>query len=230
MQRTKRESRILRVGVGTLSLVLALIMNGCQSAQPREAATSTAAVEATEQANEARGIADATLGKQSEILAQGELAHNGREQLLMVNRFATGAGSTSSPPEKGEPGGVGGNPSPVLITRAAILEKNGDKWSEVLLCDEHLKNPNGYLGGVPLERVAGWRLEFSQDARAGLEMSFTPSNDTALGTGSNGHVKGLRSVLVRWNQATKRYQSFDRLRAKYLPDLPALEAQPSTLK
>ena len=180
---------------------------------------STAEAKAAEQSSEARGIADATLGKQSEILAQGDLAQNGREQLLVVNRFS-----------KAAPGGVSGDPSSIFITRAAILEKNADKWSEVLHCDEYLKNPNGYLGGAPPERVPGWRLEFDHDTTRGLEMRFTPAGDATNENGSSGHVRAERIVVVRWNKAAKRYQSFDRSHVKYLTDLPALGAQPSTLK
>ena len=218
MRRVNREGRIVRAGVGTLSLILAFIMNGCQSAQPREPAISAAEAEAWERANEARAIADATLGKQSEILAQGDLAQNGREQLLVVNRF-----------RKDALDGVSGS-SAIFITQAAVLEKNGDKWAEVLLCDEHLKNPNGYLGGVPWERVAGWRIELSQDAARGLEMSFTPADEAGIENVPSGRVRAQHSVIVRWNKAAKRYQSFDRPHGRYLPDLPALEAQPSTLK
>ena len=64
----------------------------------------------------------------------------------------------------------------IFITRAAILEKNNGKWSEVLRCDEHLKNPNGYLGGSPAAR--GHRLAAgisSRIAKQGLEMKFTPA-------------------------------------------------------
>jgi len=200
------QSRIVRVGVVLLLLVMAFLMTGCQTGPPQTPAGGTATEEAEEQPSEARQIADATLGKQSEILAQGDLAQNGREQLLVVNRLS-----------KVEPGGVSGNPSSILITRAAILEKNAGKWSEVLRCDEYLKNPNGYLGGAPSERVSGWRLEFDQDPARGLEMRFTPAD-------------GGRVVVVRWNKASKRYQSFDQSHGRYLADLPALGAEPSTLK
>ena len=45
-----------------------------------------------------------------------------------------------------------------------MLEQAGAKWAEVLRCDEYLKNPNGYLGGTPLEPVTGWRLELSKQS------------------------------------------------------------------
>src|SRR6202521_2521127 len=157
--------RRLRTAVGTLCWIMMLSLAGCHPAQQPAPTDVKAAVEAADVANEARGVAEATLGKQAEILAQGDLALNGREQLLVVNRISkeTAAGAPDA------------NPSPILVLRAAILEKDGGKWSEILRCDEHLKNPNGYLGGSPAARVTGWRLEFSQDAKEGLEMKFTPA-------------------------------------------------------
>jgi hypothetical protein len=172
--------------------------------------------------DEARGVAEATLGKQAEILARGNLALNGREQLLVVNRFTTGA-----PASKG-----GANPLPIFVTRAAILEKNGDKWSEVLLCDEHLKNPNGYLGGSPAGRITGWRLAYNQDTKEGLEMKFTPAerfDDTNVNSDqSSGQT--FPTLDVRWNESAKRYQSFDQSHERYLSEVPSLETPQSILK
>ena len=56
-----------------------------------------------------------------------------------------------------------------VITRAVILQKDSTgNWKEILLCDEHLKNPKGYLGNIPLAPVNGWRLQYEQDARQRL--------------------------------------------------------------
>ncbi len=120
------------------------------------------------------GVAEAALGKQAEILAQGDLALNGRDQMLVVNRFSRSSSMLA----------VRTNTSAIFVTRAAVLEQNGGKWSEVLLCDEHLKNPNGYLGGSPAARVTGWRLEYRQDPKEGLEMKFTPAEDSKRHTGT----------------------------------------------
>ncbi|HEV2522618.1 MAG TPA: hypothetical protein VGT24_09585 [Candidatus Acidoferrales bacterium] len=209
----------MRTNVGALILVLALLLTGCQSAQPRTPVEDKAATEAADRASEARGIADATLGKQSEILAQGDLAQNGREQLLVVNRFSKGASGAGA-----------GNTQPIFVTRAAIFEKTDGKWSEILRCDEHLKNPHGYLGGVPSARVAGWRLEYGQDATKGIEMRFTPEDGAAGGQESNARETAGSTVVVRWNAGSKRYQSLDRSHARFLAELPALEAEPSYLK
>ena len=213
------EIQNVRTNLGALPLILALLLAGCQSAQPEASGGDQAATEAAERASEARGIADATLGKQSEIVAQGDLARYGREQLLVVNRFSKDAA-----------GAGGGNPSSIFITRAAILEKNGGKWSEILRCDEHLKNSSGYLGGVPSARVEGWRLDYGEDATKGFEMRFTPENGAAGEQKSGAREAAGSTVVVRWNVASKRYQSLDRSHTKFLTELPALEAEPSFLK
>jgi hypothetical protein len=172
------------------------------------------------QVAEPQGVAEAALGKQAEVLAQGNLARNGLEQVLAVNRLAhvrtSDAGASS--------------PTAIMIVRAAILEKRGAKWSEVLRCDEHLKNPKGYLAGSPVARVNGWRLEYSQDAAWGLELKFTPApmHDDAQGAGSN-ESQGP-AVAVRWNAKAKRYQSLDQSHKMYLNEVPTLETPHSILK
>lgn len=214
--------RRLRTVAGMLSWVMALSLTGCHPAQQVAATEVTAEPQSADAIAEARGVAEATLGKQAEILARGNLALNGREQLLVVNRFSTGrvAGEGSA------------NPSPILITRAAILENNGGKWSEVLLCDEHLKNPNGYLGGTPAARVTGWRLEFRQDAVGGLEMKFTPAERfNAVNVNSDQNSEQTYPTFdVRWNKSAKRYQSFDQSHERYVSEVPSLETPQSILK
>jgi hypothetical protein len=214
--------RRLRTVVGMLSWIAPLGLAGCQPAQ--QAAPAEAAVDhqRADAVDEARGVAEASLGKQTEVLAYGNLALNGREQLLVVNRFSSGNVARPASP----------NGSPILVTRAAILENNGGKWSQVLLCDEHLKNPNGYLGGSPAGRIAGWRLEFSQDAADGLEMKFTPAErlDGVNVNADQGSEPQVPSLDVRWNKIAKRYQSFDQSHERYLSELPSLETPQSILK
>jgi hypothetical protein len=212
--------RKLRIIVGTLSWIMALSLAGCRSAQQPSAAEVKAAAERADVADEARGVAEAVLGKQAEILARGDLALNGREQLLVVNRISKQAGSG------------GGANSSILVTRAAVLEQNGGKWSEVLLCDEHLKNPNGYLGGSPVGRINDWQLEFSQDAKDGLEMKFSPADPSdGLNAQTGEQVGPERGKFdVRWNKNAKRYQSFDQSHERYLSEVPSLETPQSILK
>jgi hypothetical protein len=216
------KTRRLRTVVGMLSWVLSLGLAGCHSAQQAAPAEVTAAPQNADVVDEARRVAEAALGKQAEILARGNLAPNGREQLLVVNRFSTGtaAGTGST------------NPSPILVTRAAILEKNGDKWSEVLLCDEHLKNPDGYLGGSPVARITGWRLAYNQDTKEGLEMKFTPAerSDDSNVNSDQSSGQTYPTLDVRWNGSAKRYQSFDQSHERYLSEVPSLETPQSILK
>ncbi len=124
------------------------------------------------------------------------------------------------------------NPSPIFVTRAAILEKNDGKWAQVLLCDEHLKNPNGYLGGSPAARVTGWRLEYSQDAKEGLEMKFTPAErfDAVNVNADQNSESKYPTFDVRWNGSAKRYQSFDQSHERYLSEVPSLETPVTILK
>jgi hypothetical protein len=212
----------LRTVVGTLSWIVALSLAGCHTEpQPAHADGKTAA-ETADVADEARGAADTTLGKQAEILARGDLALNGREQLLVVNRISKEAAS----------GGGGANPSPIFVTRVAVLEKDSGRWSEILLCDEHLKNPSGYLGGSPAARINGWRLEYSKDAKEGLEMKFTPaerSDATNVNADQSSGEMG-RTFDIRWNKSAKRYQSFDQSHERYLSEVPSLETPQSILK
>ncbi len=214
--------RRLRTFAGMLSWVVALWLTGCHSAQQVAPADVTAAPQRTDVADEARRVAEASLGKQAEILAHGNLALNGLEQVLVVNRFAAGVAA----------GAESADPSPIFVTRAAVLEKNGGKWSEVLLCDEHLKNPNGYLGGSPAARVTGWRLEYKQDAEEGLEMKFTPAErvDAVNVNADQSSEQKVATFDVRWNKSAKRYQSFDHSHERYLSEVPSLETPQSILK
>jgi len=213
--------RRLRTIVGTLSWILALSLAGCHSAQQPSTAEVKAAAERADIVDDARGVAEAALGRQAEILARGDLALNGREQLLVVNRISKQAAS-----------GGDATKTPILVTRAAILEQNGGKWSEVLLCDEHLKNPNGYLGGSPVGRTNDWQLEFSQDAKDGLEMKFSPADPSDALNSQTGEPVGLKhgKFEVRWNKNAKRYQSFDQSHERYLSEVPSLETPQSILK
>jgi hypothetical protein len=172
--------------------------------------------------DEARDVAEASLGKQAEVLAHGDLAQNGREQVLVVNRLSTAASS----------GAGGANPSSIFVRRAAVLEKVGDKWSQVLLCDEHLKNPSGYLGRSPSGRVSGWRLEYRRDAQQGLQMKFTPAEkvDTVAANTGESSAETRATFDVRWNKSAKRYQSFDQSHERYLSEVPLLETPQSILR
>ena len=201
--------------------IVTVFLAGCRTAQPSPAEVKEDP-ERADVSNEARGVAEAALGKQAEVLAHGNLAQNGREQLLVINRYSAGAAT----------GEKEANPSMIFFTRAAILEQNDGKWSEVLLCDEHLKNPMGYLGGTPATRVTGWRLEYTQDPKEGLEIKFSPAGGFDAAHGNSGRSSEQKHPIfeVRWNKNAKRYQSFDQSHERYLSEVPSLETPESTLK
>ena len=145
-------------------------------------------------------VAESSLGAESEVLAYGDLALDGRQQALAINRLKT-------TPQGTVPG--------ILFTRVVVVEQDGRTWKEVFRCDEHLKNPNGYLGGAPLAPVNGWRLQFEQHLDTGLVMYFTP-----LQAPAGGHVQ---TIGVRWNPKAKRYQSLDATYKQFLGEVPSLE-------
>lgn len=184
---------------------------GCQA--PETPAQIEAAPQPAEPAvpPEIAAVASAALGRGAEVVAFGDLAHNGRQQVLVANR-AGGA----DPIAKGAKSGV-------RFTRAAVFEQAGTKWSEVLRCDEHLKNPNGYLGGIPMEPVAGWRLEFGkQSGDQERELLFTPLRDSGAAS--------MSTVSVRWNPAVNRYQSVDSESGRFFAEVPSLETPVSPLR
>ncbi len=206
----------LRPALAFFLAVAAYLSAGCNNAKP----VSPAAERAPKEAAETQGMAEAALGKQAEVLAHGDLAGNGLEQILAVNRIAnTQLGARST-----------GNPAEILIRRASVLEKSGGKWSEVLRCDERLKNPNGYLAGTPAARVSAWLLEYNLDAAQGLGMKFTPAGSDADATGSSPGESQEKTLVVRWNKNTKRYQSLDQSQERYLNEVPTLETPMSILK
>lgn len=206
-----RKSRlVLALWVAATSSLLAGCKPAPQTTPPRE----TPAV-----APETQQVAEAALGKQAKVLVRGDLARNGLEQLLVVNQF-----------ERAARGGAGpGHSSGIFVTRAVIVEKSNDKWAEVLRCDEHLKNQNGYLGGSPAAPVTGWWLEFTRDTQQGLELRFTPAAPGPEQSSNTGETAN-RTITVRWNTKTKRYQSLDRSQEGYLGEVPALETPQSILR
>ena len=202
-----------------LAGVVAFFLVGCQSARQTTPAEAAPPPAAPAEVPETQRVADAVLGKQAEIVAHGDLARNGSEQLLVVNRF-----------EKGKHGDVvPGNSTTIFVTRAVIVEKNDGKWAEVLRCDEHLKNPRGYLGGSPAGPVTGWRLEFTPDTGQAIELRFTPSGPGEQRPTDESQA-AIRTIAVRWNAKAKRYQSLDQSHRGYLGEVPTLETPQSILR
>jgi hypothetical protein len=199
-----------------------LFFAGCQSTPPVAPAEAAPPTEAERAAAEAQSVAVASLGKQAEVLAYGDLAQNGAEQVLAAVRFLKNRPDDT----------VKYGPSVIYETRAAVLQKTGEKWSQVFLCDEHLKNPKGYLGGMGSMLAGSWRMEYRRDPQAGLIMKF---KSAVIVDAFNVHT-GRRSAVenptfeVRWNKIAKRYQSFDQSHERYLSEIPSLEPTESILK
>ncbi len=154
-----------------------------------------------------QSAADATLGAEAKVLVYGDLAKNGKQQVLVANVVP------KTPKD---------NITGTIITRAVIAQNEDGKWEEVFRGDEHLKNAKGYLGMTPIEPVSGWRLQFEQDPVLGLTLYLTP-------------VKGMEDkhvlpIGVRWNPKTKRYQSLDRTYEQFLLESPTLSHARSQLK
>jgi len=89
-------------------------------------------------------------------------------------------------------------------------------------CDEHLKNANGYLALTPLQAVSGWKLQYENSAEQGLSLYLTP-----VQAGTSGRTL---PIAVRWNPATKRYQSMDYSYTHFLGEAPTLDNPRSKLR
>jgi hypothetical protein len=209
-----RKSRVAPALLGGLTF---LGVMGCSPAQPKPVEEERSTASTVDSENQQ--VAEAVLGKQAEIVAQGDLARAGSEQMLVVNRVDIAAhrevGSADS--------------TAMVVTRAVIVEKQNGKWSEVLRCDEHLKNPRGYLGGAPAARVTGWRLQVKRDADQSLELQFAPTVPSEEASSSKTEA-GSRPISVRWNTIAKRYQSLDQSHKGFLGEVPTLDTPQSILK
>ena len=162
-------------------------------------------------------MAQQLLGSDAEVLASGDLAGNGKRQALVVNR------AVANRPDAKRDAKHGVGPA-IVFSRAAILEQRGAKWSELLLCDEYLKNTKGFLGGAPTAPTSSWRLEFVPTTLGGkvVEFDFTPLQPDGTGRGP--------TVVVRWNPQSNGYQSFDPATGRFLDEVTSLEPPSSELR
>jgi len=192
-----------------VSAIAAAVHGGCGGSQTSPAgkpATATAAPVTPAIPADIQSAAEGSLGSETDVLAFGDLAKNGRQQILAVNRV-------KATPQTAMAG--------TLVLRAAVIEHDGGAWKEIFRCDEHLKNTKGFMGGTPLSPVTGWRLQYEQDAQKGLQMYFTPIAKPVGGY--------IQTIGVRWNPETKRYQSLDRNFDQFLGEVPALDTPQSQL-
>ena len=147
------------------------------------------------------------LGSDAQVLLAGDLAKNGKRQLLAAN-------VVPKTPQNNVPGTV--------VTRAIVAQDDDGKWTELLRVDEHLKNQKGYLGLTPLDSITGWRLQYEQNPDKGLQLYFTP-----LKVNGDTHVL---TIGVRWNPATNRYQSLDASYEHFLKESSTLQNVRSSLR
>ncbi len=188
-------------------LSLAIVLGGCGADASKPAAQAEAKPAEPVVPEEIQLAAKSLLGSESQVLAFGDLAKNGKQEFLVAN-------VVPKTPTNNLPG--------TIVTRVVVAENTDGKWAEVLRCDEHLKNEKGFLGWTPLAPVTGWRLQFEQNAEKGLQLYFTPLKGI-----TDSHVL---PIGVRWNPATKRYQSLDRNYEHFLLESSSLQDARSTLR
>jgi len=141
--------------VGVLMIgVVSILAVGCGSSQSSSSQTLAKPAGPTVP-DDVQSAADAFLGKETTVLLFGDLAKNGNRQLLAAN-------VVPKTPKNALPG--------TIVTRAVLAEESGGSWHELVRCDEHLKNDKGYLGGSPIGPVAGWRVQFEQNAIEGFHL------------------------------------------------------------
>ena len=188
-------------------LPIAIFAGGCGTESPKPAAQAETKPAAPAIPDEIQSAAESLLGRETQVLAFGDLAKNGKQQFLAAN-------VVPKTPTNNLPG--------TIITRAVVVQNNDGKWSEVLRCDEHLKNEKGFLGLTPLTSVTGWRLQYEQSDDKGLQLYFTPLKGV-----TDSHVL---PIGVRWNPKTQRYQSLDRAYEHFLAESPTIETARSRLR
>jgi hypothetical protein len=188
-------------------LSLAIFLGGCGADAPKPAPVKEIKPAEPAVPEDMQAAANAMLGSDAQVLAFGDLAKNGKQEFLAAN-------VVPKTPSNNLPG--------TIVTRVVVAEVNDGKWAELLRCDEHLKNQKGYLGLTPLVPVTGWRLQYEQNTDKGLQLYFTPLNGVVAS-----HVL---PIGVRWNPATKRYQSLDRTYEHFLLESPSLQDVRSTLR
>jgi hypothetical protein len=195
-----------RIALIATAFTAAIACVSCSSSSPAKKEAAAKAPVAPAIPPEIQAAAEATLGADTDVLVFGDLAKNGHQQILAVNRVKSTAETA-----------IAG----IAAMRAAVIENDGGTWKEIFRCEGHLKNAHGFMGGTPLSPVNGWRLQYEQNAEKGLQMYFTPIAKPVGGY--------IQTIGVRWNPAAKRYQSLDRNYEQFLGEVPALDTPQSQL-
>ncbi|HSY31146.1 MAG TPA: hypothetical protein VLA42_04080 [Verrucomicrobiae bacterium] len=180
---------------------------GTEAPKPSSEPAAEAKPAAPEIPEDIQDAAKHLLGSDAQVLLFGDLAKNGKRQLLSANVIP-------KTPQNNVPGTV--------VTRAIVAQDDDGKWTELLRVDEHLKNQKGYLGLTPLDSITGWRLQYEQNPEKGLQLYFTP-----LKVNGDTHVL---TIGVRWNPATNRYQSLDASYEHFLKESSTLQNVRSSLR
>lgn len=201
--------RILALGAAAALFFATVAASGCGSDTPKPKSEAAAEAKPAEPAipEDIQAAAKQLLGSDAQVLLFGDLAKTGKQQFLAAN-------VVPKTPKNNIPGTV--------VTRAVVAEEDGGKFTELLRCDEHLKNSKGYLGATPLDSITGWRLQYEQNPEKGLQLYFTP-----LKVNGDTHVL---PIGVRWNPATRRYQSLDATYEHFLKESAALQDARSRLR
>src|SRR5580704_5433931 len=197
------------LGMAASSLAfVALLGAGCgDEPTPKSSAEEPAKPAAPTVPENIQDAAQSLLGKETQVLIFGDLAKTGKQQFLAAN-------VVPKTPKNDIPG--------TIVTRAVLAEETDGKWSELLRCDEYLKNAKGYLALTPLAAVAGWKVQYDQDPVKGIQLYFTPIKGP-----TDPHVL---PIGIAWNPATKRYQSLDLTYEHFLMEKPSLDTARSVLR
>jgi hypothetical protein len=188
-------------------LALSLSTGGCGSDSSKSGDQSEKKSAEAPVPEELQDVAHTLLGSDAQVLLYGDLAKNGKQEILAANVVPNTPKST-----------VAGT----VVTRAVVAENEDGKWTELMRADEYLKNTNGYLGLTPLQAVTGWKLQFENSADKGMVLYFTP-----VKAGAN---EKTLPIAVKWNPTVKRYQSMDLTYEHFLNESPALANQRSMLR
>src|SRR5271167_3345735 len=188
-------------------VVLTLMLGGCGSQAPKTAAEAEKKPEMPAVPEEYEKAAKALLGGDAEVLLYGDLAKNGKQQVLAANVVPNTPKSV-----------VAGT----VVTRAVVAENDDGKWVELMRCDEYLKNSKGFMALTPLQAVTGWKLQYENSAEKGMTLYFTPFKA--------GSSERTLPIAVRWNPVTKRYQSMDASYTNFLGEAASLESPRSKLQ
>jgi hypothetical protein len=201
--------RHILAGMAASALGLAsLLLAGCgDDPAPKPAAEEPAKPAGPAVPEDMQDAAQNLLGKETQVLVFGDLAKTGKQQFLAAN-------VVPKTPKNDIPG--------TIVTRAVLAEETDGKWSELLRCDEYLKNAKGYLALTPLAAVAGWKVQYDQDPVKGIQLYFTP-----VKVGADKHVL---PIGIAWNPATKRYQSLDMTYEHFLMEKASLDTARSVLR